>query len=289
MNKALNWMVPAIFILALAAALAGLWPAEGQPYPLTSFRGEEVMINARGLYYWDTVSSAAQMKGNDMITLFVGLPLLTAAFFLSRRGSLRGKFLLSGTLGFFLYTYMSMCVGAAYNPFFLVYVALFGLSLYAFIVSMLAFDLKSLPERFSPKTPRVAIAVVLFSAGAFLSLAWLGRIAPTLLGNQQPALDNTTTMFIQAMDLVLVVPLCFLAGILLLRRSAWGYLLGTVGVMKFITMGLAVSTMAVNMALSGVAVSAAELTLFPALVLANLTVAYLLLRSIRDDQPEGSV
>ena len=281
MNKALTWMIPCIFVLALAAALAGVWPAEGQPYPLTNFRGEEVTINARGLYYWDTVSSAAQMKGNDLVTLFVGLPLLAVSFLLARRGSLRGKFQLTGTLGFFLYTYLSMCVGTAYNAFFLVYVALFGLSLYAFILSMLAFDLKSLPAHFSEKTPRTAVAVVLFAAGAFLSLAWLGRIAPTLLSNQQPALDNTTTMFIQAMDLVLVVPLCFLAGVLLLRRSAWGYLLATVGVMKFITMGLAVSTMVVNMALAGVAVSTAELTLFPSLVLANLVMALLLMRSIR--------
>jgi hypothetical protein len=43
-------------IFVLIAALAGMWPAEGTPYPLTTFRGEEVTINARGLYYWDTVS-----------------------------------------------------------------------------------------------------------------------------------------------------------------------------------------------------------------------------------------
>jgi hypothetical protein len=58
-DNALKWLAPLIFILALGAALAGLWPAAGTPYPLTSFRGEQVTINARSLYYWDTVSSAA--------------------------------------------------------------------------------------------------------------------------------------------------------------------------------------------------------------------------------------
>ena len=73
---ALNWLVPAIFVLALGAALAGLWPGDGQPYPLTSFRGEEVTINAGGLYYWDTVSTVAQMQANDLVALFLLLPLL---------------------------------------------------------------------------------------------------------------------------------------------------------------------------------------------------------------------
>ena len=54
MRLALKWLVPLIFILTLIAALSGVWPAEGTPYPLTNFCGEQVTINARGLYYWDT-------------------------------------------------------------------------------------------------------------------------------------------------------------------------------------------------------------------------------------------
>ena len=46
----LKWLVPLIFVLTLFAAGAGLWPGDGRPYPLTNFRGEQVTINARGLY-----------------------------------------------------------------------------------------------------------------------------------------------------------------------------------------------------------------------------------------------
>ena len=221
-HHALKWLIPPIILLALVAAAAGLWPGEGTPYALTSFRGEPVTINARGLYYWDTVSSAAQMQANDLVTLVLGLPLLAVSFWRARRGSLRGRLLLTGTLGFILYTYMSMCFGTAYNPFFLVYVALFGLSLYAFILSMLSFDLRTLPAHFTERLPRGWIAGLLFVAAAFLLLAWLGRIAATFSPGAIPALENTTTLFIQAMDLVLIAPLCIVAGILLLRRSALG-------------------------------------------------------------------
>jgi len=54
-SPSLKWLIPTIIILAFTATLAGLWPGEGQPYALTNFRGEEVTINAHGLYYWDTV------------------------------------------------------------------------------------------------------------------------------------------------------------------------------------------------------------------------------------------
>jgi hypothetical protein len=276
----LKWLIPPIFLLALTAALAGLWPGEGTPYSLTNFRGERVTINARGLYYWDTVSSAAQMQANDLVTLLLGLPLLAISFWLSQRGSLRGRLVLTGTLGFILYTYITMSFGAAYNQLFLVYIALFSLSLFAFTISMMTFDLAGLPAHFSEKLPRRGIAALLFFAAAFLSLAWLGRIAPTLFQNQIPTLENTTSMFIQAMDLGIIVPVCVLAGILLLRRNAWGYLLASVGMMKFLTLGIAVSLMGLNMARVGVPVSAVELGVFPSMALINVVMTIVLLRNV---------
>ena len=227
---------------------------EGEPYSLTNFRGEDVTINARGLYYWDTVSSAVQMQANDLVMLVLGLPLLAVSFWLTLRGSLRGRLLLTGTLGFILYTYITMCFGTAYNQLFLVYVAIFSLSLFAFILSMMSFDLKTLPAHFSEKLPRRWIAGLLYFAAAFLTLAWLGRIAPTFSAEQIPMLENVTSMFIQVMDLGIIVPLCVLAATLLLRREAWGYLLASVGLLKFLTMGIAVALMGFNMARVGVPV-----------------------------------
>jgi hypothetical protein len=280
-QSALKWLIPLIGILALCAAGAGLfYETPGQPYPYTNHRGETVMINGRGLYYYDTVSTAAQMQGNDLITLVVGLPLLVASAWLAFRSSLRGRLLLTGTLGFFLYTYMSMSMLTAYNSLFLVYVALFTLSLYAFVLSMLSFDLADLARHFSPRLPHGWIAGVLFAVGGFLFLAWMGRIVPPLLQNQTPALENTTTLVIQTMDLGLIVPLAVLSGILLLRRSAWGYLLASVFVMKAITMGLAVSTMAINMALVGVPDSLAIVIPFLIITLMNLVMAALLLKNV---------
>lgn len=283
-QSTLKWLIPPIGILALFAILMGLfYQTPGEPYAITSFRGEEVMINGHGLYYYDTVSSAAQMQGNDFIALVLGLPLLVVSTMMAFRGSLRGRLLLTGTMGFFLYTYLSMSMLTAYNVLFLVYVALFTMSLYAFILCMLSFDLEDLPRHFTEELPRGWIAGVLFAVGGFLFLAWFGRVVPELLNPQTPAaLENTTTRVIQALDLSLIVPLAVLSGILLLKRSAWGYLLGSVAVLKGLTMALAVSTMAINMAMKGVPDSMAIMVPFLVLTALNVVVAVLLLRNIRE-------
>ena len=288
-DATLQWLVPLIGLLAWMAALAGLWPGEGSSFAITNFRGEEVTINARGLYYWDTVSSAAQMQANDLVTLLVGVPLLLIGLVMTRRGSLRGRLLLTGTLGFVLYTYITMCFGAAYNNFFLVYVALFSLSLFATVLAMLSVDVASLPGSFSPRLPRGWIAGLLFGVGGFLLLAWLGRIAATWTGDTAPALENVTSLFIQAMDLAVIVPLCFVAGALLLRRHAWGYLLASVALFKFVTLGLAVTLMGLNMWRMGVAVGPVELGVFPAIALVNLVMAALLLRNVTPSTRKDSV
>ncbi len=277
----LFWLISLIVMLALIAAGAGFfWQSDGQPIPFTSSRGEVVTLVGHGLYRYDTVSSAAQAQAQDLVTLLLALPLLIISTWLTRRGSLRGKLLLTGTLGYFLYTYMSMSFLSAFNELFLVYVALFSLSLYAFILSMMSFDLAGLPRHFSEYLPRRMIAGVLFAAALFLVVAWLGRILPPLLQGATPALENSTTMVIQAMDLALIVPMITLAGIFLLRRRAWGYLLASVAVMKMLTLGAAVSAMGINMWLQGIPTSPVELAIFPTLTLINGVLAVLLLSNV---------
>jgi hypothetical protein len=146
---------------------------------------------------------------------------------------------------------------------------------------MMSFDLKSLPQSFSEQLPRKWIAALMFLVGGFLSLAWLGRIVPPLFQNQTPVLENATTLIIQCMDLGLIVPLAFLGGILLLRRSAWGYLLSSVLLTKGVTLGLAVSAMGINMARVGVPDSLGLMIPFLTITLLNLIMVTLLLKNVK--------
>ncbi|MHB1413938.1 MAG: hypothetical protein ACYC1C_01705 [Chloroflexota bacterium] len=284
MRKATLTLCVLIAVLALVAAGAGVfWQAAGQPFAVQSLRGETVTIAGQGLYYYDSVSGAAQVRAGDVVTLVLGIPLLLVATALFARGSLRGRLLLSGTLGYFLYTYASLCFLAAYNPLFLLYVALFSLSLFAFVLSLMSVDVQALAGHFSASLPRRGIAALLFVVAGFLALAWVGRIVPALLQGEPPVgLENYTTLVIQALDLGVVAPTAVVAGVLLLRRQPWGYLLSSVMLIKGLTMGTAVSAMGLGMVLAGQAASPVELGVFPLITVFNAVMAVVLLRSVAE-------
>ncbi len=282
-QSALGVLVLLIGLLSAGAAAEGLWEqTPGLPYPYSKHRGENVMINGHGLYFYDTTSMADQAQANDLITLLVGLPILAVSGWLAFRGSLRGQLLLTGTVGYFLYTYMSMTMLTAFNALFLVYVALFGLSFYAFVLCMMSFDMKTLREHFAAYLPRRWVAGLLFVMAVFLTVLWLGVTLGPVLQNEIAALDNTTTFVIQAMDLVFIVPLAVLAGILLLRRSAWGYLLTSVFVIKVAVLGLAVAAMGINQSLAGSADSLAMVIIFLIITALNMAAAVVLLTNITE-------
>ncbi len=110
-QSTLKYLILLIGLLSLLAAGTGLLDqTPGSPYAFTNHRGETVMINGHGLYFYDTASMADQAQANDLVTLFVGLPMLALSTWLAFRGSLRGRLMLTGTVGYFLYTYMSVCM-----------------------------------------------------------------------------------------------------------------------------------------------------------------------------------
>ena len=189
-------------------------------------------------------------------------------------------------MGYFLYTYASFVFGAAYNVLFLLYVALFSLGLITFIESLLAIDVAALPGRFSPRLPRRSIAAFLWAVAGFLLLAWLGRIVPALRAGAPPyGLESYTTLVIQALDLGLIVPAAAIAGVQLLKRRPLGYLLASIVLVKGLTLALAVSAMAVNMKLAGVAVKTEEMVMFPLLTVVGLVMTVILLKHVREDSP----
>ncbi len=273
-----------IALLALIASAAGVFgQGSGQPLNFTSLRGEAVQLYGHGLYKYDSVSGAAQMMGQDVVTLVLGVPLLIVAILLTRKGSLRGRLLLTGALGYFLYTYASMAFLTAFNSLFLVYVALFSLSLFAFILALSGLDPDFVTQHIGRGFPRTGIIVLLFGMAAFLTLAWLKRIWTVMQG---PAgvngLESYTTLVIQALDLGVIVPTALLTAVLLLKKRAWGYALSSVLLFKVTLFGAALIAMIVSQMLAGVPLEPVISALFVLIILAGILLTFLMLRSVRE-------
>ncbi|MHB0936840.1 MAG: hypothetical protein ACYC6A_10655 [Armatimonadota bacterium] len=224
-SPAVAWL--SIFIAVLSAIAAGaglLWPREGSPITVQTPRGDMVTLSGQGLYHFDSLFFAATYTAQDTVMLALGIPLLLIFLLLYLRGSLKGGLLLMGMLGFFLYVYASMSLGASYNPLFLVYVALFSASFFALIAILSSLDLRALPEAVLERLPRRGPAIYLFAAGALTLLVWLSPLVGAMLAHETPSLlGHYTTKVTDALDLAIITPSTFIAGVLILRRNWLGY------------------------------------------------------------------
>lgn len=287
------WLSVLIAVLALIAAGAGLFWREGEgPASFTTLRGQTVRMYGRGLYRHDTLFIGAGNKGVDAVVLGLGVPLLLLSTWLYRRGSLRGALLLTGVLAYLLYVYASMAFGAAYNPLFLVYVALFSASFFAFVGALASIDRQVLPSHVSPRVPRRGLAFFLFACGGVTLVVWLGPLLGALLQGQPPLLlDSYTTMVTYTLDLALITPATFLSGVLLLRGAPLGYLtaVSLLGILVLLGPGFAVGT--VNQLSAGVAFTPGQLVGplagFSVLSLAALGFMVAFLRAVSDSGPSG--
>lgn len=274
--------------LSIIASIAGLFMDHSiEMTSYISVYGEEVQLQGKGLYKFDSVSVAAQGIASDLITLIVGVPLLLASSYFTSRGSFKAKLLFTGTLGYFLYTYMSYTFLWMYNPLFLIYVALMSLSFYAFVIMMTSFELSSIVTHFKEGLPVRYIGGFQVFIGVMLLLLWLGKIIPTIsydnvLAVTAPVgLEHYTTLVIQGMDLGFIVPTAFLSGILIIKRKPLGYLLSAVVTLKGITMLTAITAMMINMVLSDVAVSPVEVVIFLIFDLLAIGALVQLLRNVK--------
>ena len=230
-RKTIAALAICIAIAAAIAATTGILSDWGPgPYQYSSIHGERVTIYGRGIYQHMSAEVAIQGIAQDYVTLFIGVPLLLLSLYWFYKESLKGRFLLAGTLAYFFVTYLFYLTMGTFNQLFLLYAFLLGTSFFALALTLLSFDIRRLPEQFRASTPvKFTGGFLIFNASS-IAMLWLSIVVPPLLdGSIYPqSLEHYTTLIVQGLDLGLLLPLAFVSGILLLQRQPWGYLLAPV-------------------------------------------------------------
>jgi len=204
--------------------------------------------------YRDNAYMLPQAQGNDLVTLVFSLPLFVGALVFTARGSLRAQVIWLGSLGYLLYTYITMAFDAVFNSFFLLYVAIFGLCVFTAIGALSHADADALRRHFAGEKTARALAVYCLALAVLLFFTWGGQLVPALLANKVPetlVLAGTPTSFVWVLDLGILIPFLALTGIWLWRRQSRGYLLAGVVLVKGLTLGLAILGMAYFMLRDG--------------------------------------
>jgi hypothetical protein len=265
----LTWLVAA---LALAAALFGL------------------LVD--GLYTGD-VSTAEMFRGYDLVTAVAVVPSLALALHFARIGSVRAQLATSSLVAYLVYTYAYYLFGTGFNDLFLLHVAVFATALWALVLTLIAIDVTSVAERFSPRSPVRAIAGILGALAVGLGGMWIYfAVANAVTGNvpagSQLVETDTIVHLGMALDLSLLVPLYAVAAMLLWRRAAWGYVLASVALVAGILHQVSYVVAMPFQFTADVPEAVSYDPIEPVIVLLYLVATALLVRGTRDASRKGA-
>jgi hypothetical protein len=125
--------------------------------------------------------------------------------------------------------------GAAFNKFFLLYVIIFTLSVYALILALVKIDIKNLKQKISSKIPVKWISSFMLFFAIFIGGLWISQSLIFVFTNEIPIgitqTDNPAGV-IFATDLSFLVSTLIVGAILLWKRESWGYIISIIAMTK---------------------------------------------------------
>lgn len=236
--------------------------------------------------YQDPDSVAAMFRGYDFVTLVVAVPVLAITLLPALRHSVRAQLLWVGMLAYGTYNYAYYVFGAAFNDLFLVHTALFSLSVFALALALANLDVAGVAGQFHRRTPVRTVSAILMFLAVGLAAMWVFFSLRFAVSGQAPeesllVLPAANQHLGYVLDLALLVPASALAAVLLWRRTAWGYVLGTVVAVLSVIYQLNYMVALVVQANAGVPGATAFDPQEPPIVAAFLVATVLLLGSVR--------
>ncbi len=178
--------------------------------------------------YRDVDWIKAAWFGNDLVTLFVAVPIFILGIVLNNRGSQRGRLLWLGMLGYAIYNYAYYLFGAALNTVFVVYLVILVLSTVTMILALASLDPAALAAGFPDKTPVSLIGGYFVFVGLGLGIVWLVMWAAFAFAGQPTPIEPEAFKVVAAIDLSIIAPVLIIGGVLLWRRNLHGYTLAAI-------------------------------------------------------------
>lgn len=196
---------------------------------------------------------AAAGMGGDAVNLILVVPVLVASAALGWRGSVAARPVWMGTLLFLIYNYVLYCLEVHFNSLFLVYCAGLGLSFYAAAGSLPLFQPAGIAN---PRAPRKTVAITFLVMAAAVTVSYLTELVPASLAGRAPASATDAGLItnpIHVLDLCFLVPALAIAGVLLLRGRALGFVMAPVLLTFLALMSVSLCGMLVALGQKGLA------------------------------------
>ena len=184
------------------------------------------VASAAGILYrtsvYPTEGLLRAFVSNDVVNLFIGLPILLSSMWLAWRGKLIGLLCWPGALFFVLYNYIAYVFAMPLNWAFLLHLVLAMLSVYTLTGLVTSIDGKVVHQRLGGTVPEKFAGGVLVGLGLLFLLRVIGVIVNALSSGVLPA---ETELAVNISDF-LTTPAWIIGGILLWQRKEFGYVTG---------------------------------------------------------------
>jgi len=184
------------------------------------------IASVAGLLYQTIIYPADELLQsfvpNDVVNLFIGLPILLGSMFLARRGKLIGLLFWPGALFYVFYTYLVYVFSMPLNVAFLLHLTLVTLSAYTMIGLVASIDGKAIQRQLAGAVPERASGGVLAGLGILFFMQVIGVMVNALI-SQAPVAAAELALHVSDF---MIAPAWVIGGVLLWRREALGYVTG---------------------------------------------------------------
>ncbi|MCC8361343.1 hypothetical protein [Salinimicrobium sediminilitoris] len=282
-NKIISLLVFFIAVISVVASGFGIFSDNGPgPFEHKSIRGQTIQIFGKGIYQHMPADVAIQGIAQDYVTLFLAIPLLLISLMGFRKKSIQAHFILAGTLGYFLVTYLFYLTMGMYNIMFLSYVVLLGLTFFAFFLTVDRLNQYDVTEVFTANTPHKFVGWFLILNSVIIEFLWLSIIIPPLLDGSiyPPDLNHFTTLIVQGLDLGLLLPISFILGYLLMKKDPFGFSYGTIYIIFLSVLMTALTAKVIAMAMADVNVVPA-IFIIPSINIITILSAFLMIKNVK--------
>lgn len=234
-------------------------------------------------YVRDSPSLGAQGVGQDLVDLFLAVPLLLISFFYLRRGNRLAILIYGGTVGYIMYSFIIYCFGVHFNRLFLLYCLTLSLSLYTFI--MLISNLRQMQvESWFEGAPVKLISVYLMVVAAIFCVLWLKSIVPAIVHNEVPRDVSDYGLLVNpvhVIDLAFALPGLVIGAILIRKKQGLGYIIAAISLVFMVLLTIALAAMVVMLVLRDISEDFTVAIVFAVLALSSTLFAVLLFRSLK--------
>ena len=182
---------------------------------------------AAGILAADIIYPTAELKksfiANDVVTLFIGLPILLISMWLTHRGKLIGLLFWPGAIFYGLYNYTAYLIGTPLTIMYPLYLIIVTISIYTIIGLVASIDSESVKQRLTGHISEKSASGVLMVFGFVFGLRAIIMMVMNAASSQTPLAGPELGVLVA--DFIACTA-WLIGGVLLWQRQPLGYVAG---------------------------------------------------------------